>query len=121
MSASLVIVRLRVPSAEASGFRGQASHALSGLAGMPGFVSAELGRNLDDPELWVLRLTFTGIGASRRALTGRGATIGFAPVWRYALDEPSTFEVLESAGQAVGDPPEGDVDTLDPRSPAANR
>lgn len=98
MPPSLVVVRLRVPAADADGFRAEATEALSVLAGAPGFVSADLGRSVDDPELWLLRLTFTGIGAGRRALSGRDATIRLAPVWRHALDEPSTFEVLGSVG-----------------------
>lgn len=101
MPQSLVVVRLRVPAAEAAGFRAEATEALNGLAASAGFLAADLARSVDEPEMWLLRVTFDGIGSCRRALSGREATIRLAPLWRRALDEPSTFEVLASAGPSV--------------------
>lgn len=64
----------------------------SALAAMPGYVSGSLGRNLDDPDLWLLETTWADVGSYRRALSAYDVKVAVAPVMVHALDEPSAYE-----------------------------
>ena len=70
------------------------------LARQPGYVGSDLGRNVDDPDLWVLATRWSGVGAYRRALSSYDAKLHAWPALTRALDEPSAYEVLEP-----GEPP----------------
>lgn len=86
----LVITRFRVGDVE--GFRGRADHALAVLSTREGFESAELERNLDDPDLWVLVTRWRDVGSYRRALQGYESKVVVVPLLSEALDEPSAYE-----------------------------
>jgi hypothetical protein len=45
----IVLTRFRVPAAAAAGFRRQAEDAVAVLERLPGSLSVDLARNLDDP------------------------------------------------------------------------
>jgi hypothetical protein len=64
---------------------------LAALSDRPGFLGGELGRSADDPALWALLTRWDGVGAYRRALSAGPVKIAGAPVWVYALDEPSAY------------------------------
>ena len=68
-------------------------HAL--LAAQRGYVDGRLGRNLDDPDLWVLTTRWEHVGAYRRALSSDDVKLHGVPVLSRALDEPSAYEVVE--------------------------
>ena len=86
LAAVIVVTRFRVPQAEQAAFRGDLERARQTLAGQRGYVAGRIGRNVDDPELWVLTTEWEGPGAYRRA-----------------LDEPSAYERVEP-GEALNDP-----------------
>jgi hypothetical protein len=91
----LVVNRFRVPEADASAFRADLEHARTVLGERPGYVSGVIGRNLDDPTLWVLTTQWEHVGAYRRALSAYDVKLGAVPLLSRALDEPSAFEVVE--------------------------
>ena len=94
--AGLVVVsRFRVPEADAARFRVDASAALGALAQRPGPLTGHLGRNVDEPELWVLTTTWANVGSYRRALSSYDVKVTAVPLLSRALDEPSAYETLE--------------------------
>lgn len=103
----LVVNRFRAPVAEAEAFRADLEDAHALLAARSGYVDGTVGRNVDDPELWVLQTRWTGAGAYRRALSSYDVKLGAVPLLSRAIDEPSAFEVVE--------PGEG-LDRLDRRT-----
>ncbi|MXG90867.1 antibiotic biosynthesis monooxygenase [Nocardioides flavescens] len=91
----LVVSRFRVPEAEGPSFREGIAAAHAVLAERPGYVAGQVGRNLDDPELWVLTTRWEHVGAYRRALSSYEVKLHAVPLLSRALDEPSAYEVVE--------------------------
>jgi hypothetical protein len=91
----LVVSRFRVPVDEGESFRGDLQVALDALAERPGHVGGTVGRNVDDPELWVLSTRWENVGAYRRALSAYDVKLRAVPLLSRALDEPSAYEVVE--------------------------
>jgi hypothetical protein len=90
----LVLSRYRVPDLDSVEFRGRAEDALAVLGEQAGFVRGHLGRNVDEPDLWVLSTEWESVGTYRRALSSYDVKIRAVPVMLHALDEPSAYEVL---------------------------
>jgi quinol monooxygenase YgiN len=88
----IVVSRFRVPAAEAGAFRDDLERAHDALAARPGYLDGRIGRNVDDPELWVLSTTWEHVGAYRRALSSYDVKLTAVPVLSRALDEPSAYE-----------------------------
>lgn len=68
--------------------------ALAVMSQQRGFLDGHVGRNVDDPDLWVLQTRWEGPGAYRRALSAYDVKLR---AWQHlvqALDEPSAYEVL---------------------------
>ena len=65
------------------------------LAGCAGYVGGEIGRNVDDPELWVLTTRWENVGSYRRALSSYDAKLRAWPVLVTAIEEPSAYESAE--------------------------
>lgn len=93
----LVITRLRAPAAAAA-----ADEMCTGLlrardilADKPGFLGGEVGRNVDDPGLWVLSTRWENVGSYRRALSSYESKMHVQPLMVHAVDEPSAYEVVE--------------------------
>ena len=99
----LVVTRFRPAGAEVAAFRAdlEAAHAL--LAARPGYVDGTIGRNVDDPELWVLTTRWENVGAYRRALSAYDVKVGAVPLLSRAVDEPSAYEVVEP-GAGLNEP-----------------
>ena len=91
----LVVNRFRVPAAEADAFRSQLEEAHAVLAAQTGYVDGAIGRNLDEPDLWVLTTRWESVGAYRRALSAYDVKLAAVPTLSRALDEPSAYEVVE--------------------------
>ncbi len=91
----LVVSRFRVPLAQGETFRADLDRARSALAERPGYVAGTVGRNVDEPELWVLTTRWEHVGAYRRALSSYDVKLHAVPVLTRALDEPSAYEVVE--------------------------
>lgn len=90
----LVVNRFR---AGAGGLRLRADlelvHGL--LADKAGYVTGWVGRNVDDPDLWVLTTRWENVGAYRRALSSYDLKLHGVPVLSRAIDEPGAYEVVE--------------------------
>lgn len=69
------------------------------LRGKPGFIDAEVGQNLDDPELWVLVTRWENVGSYRRALGGLESKMVVVPLLSEAIDEPSAYAAPETVGE----------------------
>lgn len=91
----LVVSRFRVPAADADAFRVGIDAAHAALADRPGYVSGTIGRNVDEPDLWVLTTRWEHVGAYRRALSAYDVKLHAVPLLSRALDEPSAYEVVE--------------------------
>jgi hypothetical protein len=94
----LVVNRFRVPpgatSAEAA-LRADLEHVHGLLADKAGYVDGWIGRNLDEPDLWVLATRWANVGAYRRALSSYDLKLHGVPVLSRAIDEPGAYEVVE--------------------------
>lgn len=94
----LVVTRLRPQTpddAAGEALRLGLLSALAILAGKPGYVGGEVGRNVDDPTLWVLTTRWENVGSYRRALGSYEGKMHIQPLMVHALDEPSAYEVVE--------------------------
>ena len=92
----LVVTRLRTPSPDAAAeLRVGLLRALDVLAAKPGWVGGDVGRNVDDPSLWVLTTRWENVGSYRRALGSYEGKMHVQPLMVHALDEPSAYEVVE--------------------------
>ena len=90
----LVVNRFRVPESDGA-FRGLLDEARAVLSAQTGYVDGALGRNLDDPELWVLTTRWESVGAYRRALSTYDVKLSAVPILSRAIDEPSAYELVE--------------------------
>lgn len=91
----IVVNRFRVPAADAEGFRRDLERAAALLAERPGHLGGDVGRNVDDPGLWMLATRWEHVGAYRRALSSYDVKVGAVPLLSRALDEPSAYERVE--------------------------
>lgn len=91
----LVVTRFRVDAAEESDLRSGLEEALAVLSRQRGYVDGHVGRNVDDPSLWVLQTRWEGPGAYRRALTAYDVKVRAWQTLGRALDEPTAYEVVQ--------------------------
>jgi quinol monooxygenase YgiN len=91
----IVVSRFRVPAEDGQAFRAEVHEALSALAARPGYVDGRVGRNVDDPSLWVLATTWANVGSYRRALSAYDVKVSAVPLLSRAIDEPSAYELVE--------------------------
>ena len=66
--------------------------AHAALAARPGYVGGHVGRNLDDPDLWLLTTSWANVGSYRRALSSYDVKVSAVPLLSRAIDEPSAYE-----------------------------
>ena len=92
----LVVSRFVVPVEDGEEFRAGLATAHATLAERPGYVGGQVGRNLDDPTLWVLSTRWENVGAYRRALSSYEVKLNAVPLLSRAVDEPSAYEVVET-------------------------
>lgn len=91
----LVVNRFRVLDDEAAQFRVELEAALEVLAQQRGYADGRLGRNVDDPALWVMVTRWDDVGSYRRALSTYDVKMGAVRLLSHALDEPSAYEQLD--------------------------
>ena len=91
----LVVSRFQVPVEDGEAFRADLTKALDVLAERSGYVDGRIGRNLDDPSLWVLTTRWENVGAYRRALSAYDVKLNAVPLLSRAVDEPSVYELVE--------------------------
>ena len=91
----IVVNRFRVSAAEQEDFRVDLQRAREALAERPGHLGSRVGRNADDPGLWVLTTEWESVGAYRRALSAYDVKFTAVPVLSRAIDEPSAYELVE--------------------------
>ena len=91
--------RFRVPENQTNTFVTQGRAAVTVLTDRTGFVSADLGRNLDDPELWTITTRWQNVGSYRRALQGYESKMVVVPLLSLAIDEPSAYDDAELVGE----------------------
>lgn len=94
-----MLLRFCVAEAEVTGFLDQARAAVAVLVDRPGFVSVDLGRNLDDPTLWTITTRWRNVGSYRRALSSFEAKMVVVPLLSRALDEPSAYDDVDLVGE----------------------
>ncbi len=90
----IVVNRFRVAPQDAEEFRAAVAAAHAALAERPGYVDGSVGRNVDDPGLWVLTTRWENVGSYRRALSAYDVKLTAVPLLSQAIDEPSAYEVL---------------------------
>ncbi len=90
----LVVNRFRA-GADGPGLRADLELVHGLLADKAGYVTGWVGRNVDDPDLWVLTTRWENVGAYRRALSSYDLKLYGVPVLSRALDEPGAYEVVE--------------------------
>jgi quinol monooxygenase YgiN len=88
----LVVNRFR---SQDEAFRVDLEAALAALAAQVGCEDGRVGRNVDDPGLWVMVTRWRDVGSYRRALSSYDVKVGAVPVLSRAIDEASAFEALE--------------------------
>ena len=98
----IVVNRFRVENDEA-GFRSGLEEAWGLLAAKPGYAGGEIGRNLDDPTLWLLTTRWGNVGSYRRALSAYDVKLNAVPTLSRALDEPSAYESA-APGETLNEP-----------------
>lgn len=91
----IVVSRFRVQATEAEEFRADVQRAHETLAAQKGYVGGLIGRNLDDPELWLLTTEWADVGSYRRALSSYDVKVAAVPTLSRAIDEPSAYEDVE--------------------------
>ena len=99
----LVVTRYRVAEDDVEDFRRDARAALDVLATRPGWLAGRLGRNVDEPELWVLTTEWVNVGSYRRALSPFEVKTTAVPLLSRCLDEPTAYELVEALGVAGAD------------------
>ncbi|MDX6325636.1 MAG: hypothetical protein QOK15_1990 [Nocardioidaceae bacterium] len=99
----LVITRFRDGGdgpVEDGSLRTDLEQALAVLSAQKGFRDGRIGRNVDDPTLWVLQTTWDGPGAYRRALSAYDVKLHAWTTLGRAIDEPSAYELLKPGDSA---------------------
>lgn len=88
--------------------RPRLEEALALLAAQRGYAGGAVGRNVDDPTLWVLHTRWDGPGAYRRALGAYDVRVHAWPVLAEAIEEPNAYEVADP-GRPLNDSRPRDV------------
>jgi quinol monooxygenase YgiN len=95
----LVVSRFRVPEDELDVFRADVHAALAVLTARPGCLDGLVGRNVDDPSLWVVTTRWRDVGSYRRALSAYDVKVGAVPLLSRAVDEPSAYEIDDDSSR----------------------
>ena len=97
----LVVNRFRVEEHDGEAFAREVETARGALAARPGYLDGTVGRNVDEPTLWVLQTRWADVGSYRRALSAYDVKLHAVPLLSRAIDEPSAYEVVGAGGAAA--------------------
>lgn len=90
--------RFRVAADAEASFSQRADTAVAFFRTRPGNLSADLVRNLDEPDLWAIATTWENVGSYRRSFNGYDAKIVLVPLLSEAIDEPSAYDDASEVG-----------------------
>ncbi|QYJ05515.1 antibiotic biosynthesis monooxygenase [Nocardioides panacisoli] len=90
----LVVNRFR-EAGDATALAEELTDVRAVLARQAGYVEGWVGRNVDEPDLWVLTTRWEHVGAYRRALSAYEVKMEAWATLGRALDEPGAYEVVE--------------------------
>jgi len=90
----LVVNRFRVDQVDEDSFRAGVTLAHEVLAQQRGYVDGLVGRNVDEPTLWVLTTRWKNVGSYRRALSSYDVKLSAVPLLSQAIDEPAAYEIV---------------------------
>jgi quinol monooxygenase YgiN len=99
----LVVTRYEVPDDEIDQFRELAAGAVAALAARVGCEQVRLGRNVDEPRLWLLASSWRQVGDYRRALSHPEVKVRAVPLMYRCIDEPSAYEDLLTWDPVAGE------------------
>lgn len=88
-----------MPEPMSGDFQRRAEEAVGFFRGRIGCESAELLRNLDEPDLWTITTRWVDIGSYRRSFNGYDAKMVLVPLLSEAIDEPSAYASPELVGE----------------------
>lgn len=94
----LAVNRIRAQRDDPAILLEQVGALIDALAGQPGFVRAQVGRNLDEPDLWVLITEWDSVGTYRRGLSSHVVKASGYPIFLQMQDEPGAYEQLLGSG-----------------------
>ena len=94
----LAFSRFRVAADAEASFMRRADAAVAFFRTRAGNLSAELVRNLDEPDLWAIATSWTNVGSYRRGFNGYDAKIVLVPLLSEALDEPTAYDAAAEVG-----------------------
>lgn len=97
----LAFSRFRVPPDTETSFVERAEAAASFFRTRPGNLSADLVRNLDEPDLWAIQTTWENVGSYRRAYNGYEAKMVLVTLMSEAIDEPSAYDAPDAVGDNI--------------------
>ncbi len=105
LAAVIVVNRFRAGPEPVAGdaLRRELEQALEALGRRPGFVGGTIGRNVDEPGLWLLTTRWENVGSYRRALSSYDVKVSAVPLLSRAIDEPSAYEVVEPGEAALNE------------------
>src|SRR5690606_14927429 len=78
-------------------FLAPATQLLEVLAAAEGFISGQVGRSPDEPDIWIVSTRWRDVGSMRRGFGSFDAKVAAAPVMLSASDRVSAYEVLVQA------------------------
>lgn len=91
----IVVNRFRVPVDAGETFRVDVETAREALSACAGYLGGDIGRNVDDAELWVLTTRWENVGSYRRALSSYDVKLRAVATLSRAVEEPSAYERVE--------------------------
>lgn len=97
----LAFSRFRVPPDAEASFVQRAEAAVAFFATRSGNRSAELVRNLDEPDLWAIATAWENVGSYRRAFNGYDAKMILVALLSEAIDEPSAYDASAQVGPNI--------------------
>lgn len=95
----IVVNRFRVPPDAAAEFRLGLQEVSDLFRASTGCLYCEVGRNVDEPDLWLLQSRWRDVGSYRRGLSAGAVKMVLTPLARWALDEASAYEPVEPGAE----------------------
>lgn len=95
----IVVSRFRVPAEFAGELRRGLQEVRDLYLASQGCLGCEVGRNVDEQELWLLHSRWRDVGSYRRGLSLTAVKMALTPLVRWSLDEASAYEPVEPGAE----------------------